>query len=255
MYAKLNRYYNGGDKLWSDFEKELPNLNQKALYDYVKALIKVRNIRRKELNVLIPSPPSIYEFQNEVDYLQWLPTEFTKWIEQIPLDKVHKKYNLPIPDSWFLTFNYTLTLEKVYHIPTNQICHIHGKVGKCPPELVVGHNMGDDKVDEIFSSDNMSEEACKEVADLVKGWRKDTEGIIASHENFFSQLGSVEDVYVLGHSMNDIDFPYFKRIRDGVAPDAKWHISVYDKDVNDRQRKKEAVAKLQLTRVDYYELQ
>lgn len=34
MYEKLNRYYDGGDKLWSDFESELPNLNKDVLFDW-----------------------------------------------------------------------------------------------------------------------------------------------------------------------------------------------------------------------------
>lgn len=38
--------------------------------------------------------------------------------------------------SFFLTFNYTRTLEKVYLIPESQICHIHGVQGE---EIIFGH--------------------------------------------------------------------------------------------------------------------
>lgn len=53
-------------------------------------------------------------------------------------------------------------------------------------QLVVGHNMPDTEVDYIFSSENdFEEEACKEVAALIKNWHKDTAGIIANYEEIF----------------------------------------------------------------------
>lgn len=247
MYEKLNRYYDGGDKLWSEFEKELPSLNQDALFGW--ATVNNANWNQSWDGYYT----FIDEIRDEVDYVEGLKLYFTEWIQSISLEDVRKKYNLPIDDCLYLTFNYTLTLENVYHIPAHLICHIHGKAEDEFSQIEVGHNMSDEEVSRVFSSDNdFEDEACEEVANLVKGWRKKTEEIVASNEAFFSQLGDVKDVYVLGHSMNDIDMPYYTRIKQGVAADAVWHISVYDE--KDTNKKEAAACLLQRPSVDYIKL-
>lgn len=50
----------------------------------------------------------------------------------------------------------------------------------------------------------------------LKGWRKNTQAVIAENEAFFGNLADVTDVYVLGHSMAEVDLPYFERVRDVV---------------------------------------
>ena len=157
-------------------------------------------------------------------------------------------------DSLFVTFNYTLTLENVYHIPAYQILHIHGMAVGEFPKLVVGHNMPDTEVDYIFSSENdFEEEACKEVATLIKSWHKDTAGIIANYEGIFSQLSNVKDVYVLGHSMSEVDLPYFEKIKQNLPLSAKWHISVFGE--VDIINKKQAVDRLGLGNVDFIRME
>lgn len=47
--------------------------------------------------------------------------------------------------------------------------------------------MQDAEINDIFTSeDEIQQEACSEVASLVKGWRKDTQAVIAENEDFFS---------------------------------------------------------------------
>ena len=60
---------------------------------------------------------------------------FKKWIESIKIEKV-RKYNF-VEDDYFVTFNYTKTLEEIYGIKENRIWHIHGKQGG---NLIFGHN-------------------------------------------------------------------------------------------------------------------
>ena len=250
MYEKLNRYYDGGDELWSDFERELPNLNQDALFGWA-------TINNPEWNQSWNGYYNfINEIRNEVDYVEGLKLYFTEWIKSISLDGVRQQYAILDADSSFLTFNYTLTLEDVYHIPANRILHIHGKVECDFPQLVVGHNMPDREVEHIFTSESeIEEEACEEVANLVKGWHKDTDGIIAAYEDYFTNLADVTEVFVLGHSMNDVDLPYFNKVKQCASADANWHISVFDD--SDRRNKQHAVGNLQidLGRVHYMHME
>lgn len=145
-------------------------------------------------------------------------------------------------------------MENVYHIPAFRILHIHGVVEEEFSQLVVGHNMPDTEVDYIFSSENdFEEEACKEVATLIKNWHKDTAGIIASYEGIFTQLSNVKDVYVLGHSMSEVDLPYFEKIKQNLPLSAKWHISVFSEvDINNKQQ---VVDRLGLGNVDFIRME
>lgn len=248
MYEKLNRYYDGGDKLWSDFESELPNLNKDALFDWMTINNPNWNQNWKGYYDFID------EVRDEVDYVEGLKLAFTEWVQAILLEDVRRKYDIIGEDSLFITFNYTLTLEKVYHIPAYRIFHIHGMVVGEFPKLVVGHNMNNAEVDNIFSSENdFEEEACKEVANLIKSWRKDTERIISVNEEIFLHIGNVADVYVLGHSMSDVDLPYFAKVRQSIPKSAKWHISVFDE--VDRNNKQQIVDKLGLVNVDYFRME
>lgn len=231
MYEKLNRFYDGGDKLWSDFERELPNLNKDALFDWATTNNPNWNQNWKAYYDFID------EVRDEVDYVEGLKLAFTEWVQALSLEDVRRQYDIFGEDSLFITFNYTLTLENVYHIPAYRILHIHGMVEGEFPQLVVGHNMPDTEVDYIFSSENdFEEEVCKEVAALIKNWHKDTAGIIANYEEIFSQLSNVKDVYVLGHSMSEVDLPYFEKIKQNIPLSAKWHISVFNEvDIYNKQ--------------------
>lgn len=45
--------------------------------------------------------------------------------------------------------------------------------------------------------------------------------------HFFNNLSVVDEVIVLGHSYNDIDFPYFEKISESINKNAKWVLSYF----------------------------
>ena len=51
---------------------------------------------------------------------------FTKWLRSISLAKTPKFFILD-KDAYYLTFNYTDTLETIYGIQDRHVLHIHGK--------------------------------------------------------------------------------------------------------------------------------
>jgi hypothetical protein len=59
---------------------------------------------------------------------------------------------------------------------------------------------------------------------------KPTETIIDQYKNYFESLSTINKVFVLGHSISEVDLPYFKEIANNVDPNAKWTISCFNDD-------------------------
>jgi hypothetical protein len=163
---------------------------------------------------------------------------FEDWIKSLEISQVLPKYELD-KSAHFITFNYTEILEKVYNIRCANILHIHNKTGE---ELIFGHgkNSEDFNVKKALYSDEnafltydedgniessevghekFDENAVSAFYDKMK---KHTEDVIHNHSGFFNSLSNINEVFVLGHSYNDIDFPYFKKISESIHTDAKW---------------------------------
>lgn len=106
--------------LWSDFEKAL------GLYD----INKVVNWSWDDLYLTefsiggqIFGAPDFFLNTQIPDILN---EAFTKWSHSIPLATTPINFHLE-KDAYYLTFNYTDTLEVLYGIPQNHILHIHGQ--------------------------------------------------------------------------------------------------------------------------------
>lgn len=239
MAKHLEMFHENPEKLWSDFEAEMGNIDADKLLEWARLLDSEWNTGWK----------GHYRFVDEVsegvDYLRTLTLSFRDWVLSLKLEDVKPMLKLEKQDSLFLNFNYTKTLEEIYHIRRNQIWYIHGVAEGDFANLVVGHNLSEREVWKKFSSNNeLEDEARKEIMELVTGWRKPTEQIIARNENFFQSLDGVKEVMALGHSMASVDMPYFQEVKDNTSPDTTWGISVFDE--RDYQRKTEAVEELEL---------
>lgn len=76
---------------------------------------------------------------------------FTEWIESIHLNNIIALENFSRifdRNSLFLSFNYTKVLEDIYHIPAENICHIHGVIGD---PLVVGHGRSNAEIENLYN--------------------------------------------------------------------------------------------------------
>jgi hypothetical protein len=57
---------------------------------------------------------------------------------------------------------------------------------------------------------------------------KQTDKIINDNKDFFIRLSQIDKVTILGHSMSDVDIPYFKRILQSTNPkNTIWQISYF----------------------------
>lgn len=124
-------YQSREDDIWSDFENLLgyPDFNtlEEIFYGYEPDYSSDREsdrdsiIYQVELNGNLQD--ALYEFADKADDFL-CNIQANDLLEQI-LDS----------DGYYLTFNYTHTLEEIYDIPWGQILHIHGEVGKNNLEL------------------------------------------------------------------------------------------------------------------------
>lgn len=69
--------------------------------------------------------------------------------------------------------------------------------------------------------------AKQEISRYYSATFKGTSKIIEDNNNFFSRLTNIDEIYILGHSLSDVDLPYFKKLRESVDPNAKWTVSFY----------------------------
>lgn len=122
----------------------------------------------------------------------------------------------------FLTFNYTMTLERLYGIDENNICHIHGKVGDKNEDIFFGHGE-DDGVKESFeimgAESNLSFLKYSLYKDTAKAWSR--------HADFFDRIGTdLIDIHSFGFSFSGVDFYYVQRLAEKVdATKVTWYIN------------------------------
>ena len=76
------------------------------------------------------------------------------------------------------------------------------------------------------------------IQDIIEGYydksMKQTSCIIYQHTSFFESLKDIKHVIILGHSLADVDMPYFEKLMQSVDKDhVKWEISCH----SDRDKK------------------
>ena len=146
-----------------------------------------------------------------------------------------------------LNFNYTEFVETLYGAKRENICYIHGcrrtEKGKRPDEIILGHKPGmeEEQWDKVelkpfkfknpykrYIMEAAMETAAREAAWYDESTTKKCGDIIKNHKDFFDGLSSIEEVFVIGHSLSEVDYPYFEEVRSRC--DAKWNIGYHSLD-------------------------
>ena len=251
VYEKVDKflYYNNKDDkstVWNEFEQNLSNLNEDALIEECRCfLISYGDPNWKD--------SGHHDFQYCIEEVTtYLTSElldsFTSWIKIS-----NKQINNTIPkmninkNAKFLTFNYTMTLEMVYEIFPTNILHIHNSVEE--KNLILGHNYSNEEreiaesklpvirrlsdIDEILAERGLEEDDVRyrEGKDIIKSYYganyKNSDIIIKKNLDFFRELNNCERIYVLGHSLTNVDMKYLMEILNYVSNGVKWYITWY----------------------------
>ncbi|MGR5435492.1 bacteriophage abortive infection AbiH family protein [Vibrio owensii] len=235
------------DPLWSEFEKNLSLLDTQTVME------------AHEDSLAVPSSDEFRDrdwgaFQIDMEMILEQLTvglykafkEFILAVEFPPFD-INKEVNLD-RDAKYLTFNYTDTLANYYAIPECNVLFIHEKAEENDVELVLGHGVDpanfedkperppegltDEELEDwrqyMADQYDYSYELGKETINrYFTNTFKGTDVIIERNEQFFSSLEDIDEVIIIGHSLAEVDLPYFKHIAKSVKPNTRWIATYY----------------------------
>lgn len=180
-----------------------------------------------------------YEVSRVVELLSTgLKGEFTAWVVglEIPDQKSCSVPLLPMDvAAQYLNFNYTNTLQCLYGIPECQVLHIHNSASDPVPDLILGHayntteikslNQGVDHEDQ----DVRVTEAYEILDNYFSRTYKPTSDVLQRHKKFFSGLAGVSEIYVVGHSLSEVDGPYIREIVKATkSANPTWVVTYYN---------------------------
>lgn len=208
MFEKLY-YHCNDDGKWSDIEAALGQYDIEEVYKWDKN----HSFNGDKIN---DDPGG-----NVVVVTSCLEENIKMWAKSIDISSADKQHKFE-DNSLFLTFNYTLTLEKVYGIQGDHILHIHGDIDS-KENIVIGYKGNQYCSKEDYPTPTNSEETTKvQILDQLRRFIKDTSYIIEKNRLFFNNLKDISHIVVFGHSCSDVDRPYFEKLAESVLSKCKW---------------------------------
>lgn len=217
---------------WSDFEESLSTL------DFTYALENWENSQIENYYAKNGATPPINEWdktrnlkefrRNFNNIICYLNDCFSGWIKSIDITKGHKidKFNniMDLKVSKFLNFNYTKTLENLYNIPYENVCHIH----VFNKNFIFGHGALKNKTMK-YNNDYKNINIARTFQQITESLRKNTSRCLAQNKIFFAKLNNITDIYSYGFSFSNVDLPYINRICQVVnTSNATWHQYMYN---------------------------
>jgi len=228
----LDQYFDERN-LWSDFEGSLADLDAEQVKDYARNFLEPSSGEEWSDSY---NHDYQYEIEQIVDALtNILSRRLTSWVLQLKIPSMYD--NIPKLDfidknGLFLSFNYTPTLERIYSIAEKDILYIHRKAVDNNSNLILGHAWnpkkykGHYKRDFDATDDIRLIEGEDLILDYFKKTYKPTVKLIRENGIFFEHLTSIEEIYVMGHSLRDVDMGYFRKIVRSIDTNkVDWYIS------------------------------
>ncbi len=201
---------NGEQLLWKDFEEAIGRYNPREIHmKYFQGVDSYQYAKETQLRVTERIKP----------FVDMIPKTLIEWARDIDYP-CSPKYEGLTQDSKYLTFNYTKVLERVYGINQCKICHIHG----CTEDekIIVGHNHKRNPQDEDDNQLNIKMSR-RNIVELMNKNEKPVMDIIKKNADFFNSLCNIQRIIVIGHSMGEVDIPYFEEISKRIKRDCIWH--------------------------------
>lgn len=215
-YFPTPRY---GEELWSDFESALGEFDESALIEENDLMdFSGDDFPTQQLYGL---EDAVLNFGEE--FVNTITSHFTEWVKST--DLTHAEIQMAFPSgAQFISFNYTSTLQTVYQVPESNILHIHGAVAH-NTRLVFGHSQA--VMDSDPSVDTYYSDAINNGRQVLKYLKKPVDDVTAKTlEPWLDNNDGFSKIIIIGHSLNEIDMPYFKTILNAF-PNAYWKCYSY----------------------------
>jgi hypothetical protein len=251
MLDGLSDYFpnNNDEDPWHKFEDNLGKYDHEIIFSECNHL-DIGDDKFK-LSMLYGLEDELSEQTDNI--VSTLQDAFSEWINSIEIypEAIVERLNIT-SNSLFLSFNYTTTLEKIYNIPKNSILYIHGCAERYD-DLIFGHGVD---IDEEPEFDVYGESLRTPFSDAIASSRyplsalkKPVSEIINRNITFFSSLSGLEQVLILGHSISDVDHPYFMKIKENVPDNCKWVVSYYSNDEIEKHKKNLSACGVDVTNI------
>jgi hypothetical protein len=225
--------YLPADEKWTDLESALAGIDVDSIVDDLEHFMTPYGADEW-------SDSGHHDFQYEVGRIveclsKELRCRFGQWIRQLPIPTpatALQRLRTIDPTACFLSFNYTSTLLELYGVPDTHVLHIHGRADRPDNDLILGHAWSPQERRSLNDRPDIEELDTRliEAHSILDGYFsttfKPSARLIQENRPFFERLNEVEEVWVLGHSISQVDEPYFQALLaiPSVAA-ARWHIA------------------------------
>lgn len=229
--------------LWEDFELKLSNIDETLALSEgtdINLGLEIEDIGVENTNYCY--------VENLLGNIDRLPKYLKTWVRSIRIrDCLPRTSKIGIsPEDMFVTFNYTAVLENVYHLANEQVIHIHGSLRAYTTNPIVGHGnsqcirrMQKEVSKLLYSFDEKKRGAYRAVLDYYKKTFKD----VKKYYRLLTPLRNknIEEIIVVGHSIADIDIPYFEEIDRLTGKSKNW--TVYYHSIQKAESKRNGLIK------------
>ena len=227
LIGMMDIFFSNQRDVWSNIEQALGEYNEESILDYCRPDEEFDYDHSLSSSARVEDSPMTF-FQ---PVLEEFRDAFRDWVDSIEIRGIKKLYRLN-PDSRYLSFNYTDTLETEYGITPNQVTHIHGSRLN-DEEYIIGHN-NNRNPSSVWDDDGLTfeQQAYENIIVWMNEFTKQYNRNIANHSSFFDSLYDIKQIIVIGHSMSKVDWPYFREIIKNIGKEIPW--IVYCHSIDDR---------------------
>ncbi len=218
--------------LWNRFETNLANIDEDIIISDGVSI----DLALESGDVGIED--TMYDYlSKEYEYIGLLSHYLKEWVRTIRIKDCLPRTSKICRSNgdFYVSFNYTATLENVYTIPENDVLHIHGSLRDYTHDPIIGHgnlkriqdiNSKISEAERLF--DEKWSSVCKVVRDYYITTFKDVNKYIPSLSRLTEK--NFDEIIVLGLSIEGVDLPYFKYIDTITGNKLEWKIYCYHED-------------------------
>lgn len=219
LFEKVDSAFRDNVEFWSDIETQLGHLNTEQFHE--------DNFKE----IILPTNKVFYfhEFQNHSSEkaLRIMIDELIRNLKMwcLSFDYSHVKADIIFDkDDFFISFNYTDTLERCYGVPNKHIFYIHGKANS-DDDLILGSGISSGEIFEnSFNGEYTGNEDHDNLIYEVGRLKKPVYQIIHKNPQVFKKHEEIEAITIMGFSFSEIDIPYLLHLNSINPQIVKWNL-------------------------------